>query len=329
MASLRPLFQHLFFWLVCFLVLLASLRLGTAKVPLDILLQGDTGLLSGRAFRSLCAMAVGAALAVSGLMLQSLTANPLADPGITGINAGAALMAVATAHFLPQVGAGLLLVAAIGGAGLAGVTLWALAGGDAGLGSEGIALRLPLAGLAIEAFCLSIALMLIFTDAESQARYLHWISGAIPPVPRHETIPLIVVAGSLIAGVFLCYRLSLLSLGSDQSHSLGRDPRVTVSLTLGLVTILSGAAVAIAGPISFLGLLVPFVTRSLAGPTLLRAYGYCIPLGASTLMASDLIGRVIARPGEVDAGVIMALMGGMGLIIVLMRLLPRDPGAKA
>lgn len=88
------------------LTLLCALRFGTAQMSAEALLHGDAGLLSGRGFRALCAMTVGAALAVSGLMLQSLTGNPLADPGITGINAGAALMAVATAQFAPSASAG-------------------------------------------------------------------------------------------------------------------------------------------------------------------------------------------------------------------------------
>lgn len=328
MAPLRPLYMTLLLWSLLALVLLCALRFGTAQMSTEALLHGDAGLLPGRGFRAVCAMAVGAALAVSGLMLQSLTGNPLADPGITGINAGAALMAVATAQFLPQSSAALVMVAAIAGAGLAGLALWALAGGDAGLGSEGIALRLPLAGLAIEALCLSLAMMLILTDAQSQARYLHWISGAIPPVARGETLPLLVIALCLIAGVLLCNRLSLLTLGADQSHSLGRNPRVTISMTLALVTVLSGASVAIVGPIAFLGLLVPFVARGLAGAELRRAYCYCVPLGAAVLMASDVAGRVIVRPGEIDAGLIVAMFGGVGLVVVLTRLLPRSAGAQ-
>ncbi|ASM71002.1 putative siderophore transport system permease protein YfiZ [Pseudosulfitobacter pseudonitzschiae] len=329
MAPLRPLFLSLLLWSACALVLVCALRFGTAQISAEVLLRGDTGLLTGRTFRALCAMAVGAALAVSGLMLQSLTGNPLADPGITGINAGAALMAVATAQFLPQASASLVMASAIAGAGLAGVVLWLLAGGDAGLGNDGIALRLPLAGLAIQALCLSLALMLILTDAESQARYLRWISGAIPPVPRGETVPLMVIGAALVAGLFVCERLSLLTLGADQSHSLGRDPRVTISLVLGLVTVLSGASVAIVGPIAFLGLLVPFAARGLAGPDLRQAYGYCIPLGAAVLMASDVAGRVIARPGEIDAGLIVAMFGGVGLVVLLTRLLPRTARARA
>lgn len=329
MAPLRPLYMTLLLWSFLALVLLCALRFGTAQMSTDALLHGDAGLLSGRGFRAVCAMSVGAALAVSGLLLQSLTGNPLADPGITGINAGAALMAVATAQVLPQSGAALIMVSAIAGAGLAGLALWMLAGGESGLGGEGIALWLPLAGLAIEALCLSLAMMLILTDAQSQARYLHWISGAIPPVERGEAVPLLVIGLCLVAGVFLCNRLSLLTLGADQSHSLGRDPRVTISLTLGLVTVLSGASVAIVGPIAFLGLLVPFVARGLAGSDLRRAYGYCVPLGAAVLMASDLAGRMIVRPGEIDAGLIVAMFGGVGLVVVLTRLLPRSGRARA
>ncbi len=319
-SSLLP---HILLWLACLAALALSLRLGSAGIGFDALLSGQDGLLAGRAVRSLCAMAVGAALAAAGVMLQGLTGNPLADPGITGVNAGAALAAVAWAYFVPGTGGSGILLAAVAGAGGAGLALWGLAGGTAALGRDTIALRLPLAGLAIEAFCLSAAAMLILTDAGMQARYLRWISGAIPPVLRNETGPLAAIGLALAGGFLACGRLALLGLGAEQSHSLGRDPRLTVALVLGLVVVLSGAAVAIAGPIAFLGLIAPFAARGLAGPSLSRAYLCALPLGAAGLTLADTAGRVIARPGEIDAGIVVALLGGPGLILVLRSLLRR------
>ncbi|WP_434288981.1 FecCD family ABC transporter permease [Celeribacter sp. SCSIO 80788] len=306
-----------------------SLRLGAAEMPLAALLEDSNGIFASRLFRTLCGGAVGAALAVSGLMLQALTRNPLADPGITGINAGAALSAIALAYFFPGFGGGAVLMAASLGAGFAGFALWRLAGGVSATGADGIALRLPLAGLAIEALCLSLASALILTDAEMQARYLRWLSGSIPAVARGEAPALFAIAALLTTGFFLCERLELLRLGAAVSDSLGRSPTRTIALTLIHVTILSGASVAIAGPLAFLGLLVPFVARGLTGGVLRLAYLIAVPLGAAVLIFADTAGRIIARPGEVDAGILAALMGGPALILVLRRVLGHTRGRGA
>lgn len=326
MSRVPPLF---IFALLCMLLCVCavlSLRYGAAVLSLSDLMADARGILSSRLFRTLCAVMVGAALAISGLLLQALTANPLADPGITGINAGAALAAIGLAYVLPQSAGAPVLIAASLGAGLTGIALWRLAGGQAATGMGGFALRLPLAGLAIEALCLALASALILTDAEMQTRYLRWLSGAIPAVERGEMVPLIAISILLVTGFFICERLEILSLGSEQSDSLGRNPSGTVALVLGHVTLLSGAAVAIAGPLAFLGLLVPFIARSLAGGVLWRAYLFALPMGATALVLSDTLGRVIARPGEVNAGIITALLGGPALIFVLRHLLRYERG---
>lgn len=324
MSRISPLF---IFALLCMLLCLCavlSLRYGAAVLSLSDLLVDARGILSSRLFRTLCAMMVGAALAISGLLLQALTGNPLADPGITGINAGAALAAIGLAYVLPQSGAGVVLITASLGAGLSGIALWQLAGGQSATGMGEFSLRLPLAGLAIEALCLGLASTLILTDAEMQTRYLRWLSGAIPAVDRGEAVPLIAIAVLLVTGFFICERLEILSLGSEQSDSLGRSSSGTVALVLAHVTLLSGAAVAIAGPLAFLGLLVPFLARALSGGVLKRAYLFALPMGAAALVLSDTLGRVIARPGEVNAGIITALLGGPALVFVLRYLLRYD-----
>jgi iron complex transport system permease protein len=312
MARLSPFWILACLALALLLALGLSLRFGAAE-------QAWADLIEARAFRSLCAMAVGAALAVSGLLLQRLTANPLADPGITGINAGAALAAIGLAYLWPGAGGLAFLAVASFGAGLAGLALWGLAGG--GAGTAALSLRLPLAGLAIEALCLSLAGALILTDAEMQARYLRWLSGAIPMVPRHEAAALLAIGLALVSGFLCCERLELLALGAERSESLGKKPGQTVGLVLGHVTVLAGASVAIAGPVAFLGLLVPFVAQRLARGHLRWAYGFALPGGAMLLLLADTMGRVIARPGEVDAGIITALLGGPALIFVLRRML--------
>ncbi|GHC65417.1 iron chelate uptake ABC transporter family permease subunit [Neogemmobacter tilapiae] len=314
MARLSPLWILAAFGAALLLALALSLRFGAAE-------QGWADLIEARAFRSVCAMAVGAALAVVGLLLQRLTANPLADPGITGVNAGAALATIVLAYLWPGAGGLAFLAVASLGAGLAGLALWGLAGGSGG--TAALSLRLPLAGLAIEALCLSLAGALILTDAEMQARYLRWLLGAIPMVPRHETAALLAIGLALVSGFLCCERLELLTLGAEQSDSLGKKPGQTVALVLGHVTVLAGASVAIAGPVAFLGLLVPLVAQGLARGNLRWAYAFALPGGAALLLLADTLGRVIARPGEVDAGIITALLGGPALILVLRRMLAR------
>lgn len=303
---------------------LASLRFGTAPMPLQALLSAENGILAGRAFRTLCAALAGAALSVAGLWLQALTRNPLADPGITGINAGAALGAIGVAFLMPQAGMIAILAGTAAGASAAGVLLWRLGGGIDSMGHDGIALRLPLAGLAIGALALSLASAVILMDSEMQARYLRWLSGSVPAVQRGEALPLALIAVVLVPGWALCPRLEILGLGSESSASLGLSPARTILLTLSAVTVLCGAAVAITGPLAFLGLVVPFLARRLSGGDLGHAYLLCLPLGAAGLIFADLIGRLIARPAEVDAGIVLALLGGPAFIAVL-RLTLRAP----
>lgn len=320
----RPFFTYVLLCILCLSVsILLSIRFGTAEIPFSALWADPSGILSSRVFRTLCAMAVGAALAISGLMLQALTRNPLADPGITGINAGAALAAIVLAYACPALGGRAVLIAASTGAGIAGIALWRLSGGMLATGADGIALRLPLAGLAIEALCLALASALILMDAEMQARYLRWLSGSIPAVTRGEAPALIAISVLLVSGYALCERLELLRLGAAVSDSLGRNPGRTVALVLGHVTVLSGASVAISGPLAFLGLLVPFVARGISKGVLRHAYWLATLMGASVLVLADTIGRVIARPGEVDAGILIALLGGPALIIVVRRVVQR------
>lgn len=310
-------------WVLCAATFLLCLRFGNADASLGELLGQGDGFLYGRFARALCALAVGGALAAAGVLLQTLTGNPLADPGITGINAGAALGAILCAWLWHDAGMGVTILAAVAGASLAGGGLWLLIGADALGGQDGIALRLPLAGLAIEALCLTLTSSVILTDTTMQSRYLHWLAGAMPVSLEGEGWALIAMTVAAVAGALLCGRLALLTLGGDQSQMLGRDPRMTVRLVLAVVILLSAASVAVAGPIAFIGLVVPFVTRRLLPQSLLLAYGLAIPAGGILLMLGDLAGRALLPPLEFDAGMIVALVGGPCLIVILGRLLGR------
>ena len=290
-----------------------SLRFGAATIGFEDLLNLRWDILSTRAFRSLCAIAVGAALAVSGLLLQALTRNPLADPGITGINAGAGLGFLLLLFLVPQSSPLATLTAAALGAGLAGCLLYGLAGLDSG----GIRLRLPLAGLAIQALCMALALALVLTDARLQTRFIHWLAGSVPSVRLHQDLALGTIAVALLASFWVLARLDLLSLGAERSQSLGQDPRLTAAATLLLVTILSGAAVTITGPLAFLGLIIPFFARRLAQGDLRHSYLLCLPGGAIVLLLADTLGRIVLRPAELEAGIIIALIGGPLLMVIL------------
>lgn len=310
-------------WLACGVVALFCLRLGNAETSLAALLSGQSGFLAERLARTFCALIVGGALAAAGVLLQSITNNALADPGITGINAGAALAAILCAWIWQSADISIYVLAAILGAGLAGCGLWLLVGRDALDGHNAVALRLPLAGLAIEALCLTCASGVMLIDTTMQSRYLHWMAGAMPLSLTGQGPAIGAILIGLLAGGFLCRRLAILTLGGDQSQALGHNPQTTVRFVLGTVILLVGAAVTVSGPIGFIGLVVPFVTRRLFSQSLLSAYVLAIPAGGMVLMLADLLGRVVLPPYEFDAGIVVALIGGPFLIFILGRLIGR------
>lgn len=314
---------------LCAAAFLASLCLGARPVPLasswqalaafdpqdiDQLVVRDQ-----RLPRSLAGLAIGAGLAAAGAVMQALTRNPLADPGLLGVNGGAALAVVLWLWLFGLPPVALQLALAIGGAAAGTALVWWLGGRAAGHGRAGIA-RLALAGAALSALCLSITAALVLLSPETRALYRVWTVGALSgaSLPRLGAV-LPVLAAGLALLVALQRGIDGLGLGHDAARALGLAPGRVVGLAMAGVALLAGGTVALAGPVGFVGLVVPNLVRRLAGPALGRSLALCLPLGAALVLAADTLGRLVARPEEIPLGIVLALIGGPVFILLVGR----------
>jgi len=267
--------------------------------------------------RTVVGLVVGAALGLAGAQLQGLTRNPLADPGLLGVSAGAALAVVASSTVLGVGGATGQAWAALLGALAATVGVWLLAGSArAGAGP----LPLVLAGVALTALLGSVTTVLVLLDADTLDEYRFWAVGSVAGrdvALLGSVAPLLAVG--LVLAVATTRTLDLLALGDDLARGLGaRVARGRAGIALS-ATLLTAAAVAVAGPLAFVGLVVPHLARALVGP----AHRWLLPLsavlGAVLLLVGDVVGRVVARPGEVQVGIVTALVGAPFLLALVRR----------
>lgn len=272
-----------------------------------------------RLMRSLTGMITGASLATAGLVMQQLTRNPLADPGILGVNAGAALAVVLAIWLLGWTHPVTLSATSVGGAGVAAISVFLLGRGGRTGDRAGI-LRLTLAGVAVSALCLAFVSAIVLLDQNTRNLYRFWTIGSLGGGDHDRLFwlwPLLALG--LIIAVLLARRIDALSLGSDTARSFGVSTEVTASLALVSVALLAGGSVALAGPIGFVGLIVPHLTRRLVGPSVLSGLAIAGPLGGALLLICDSIGRIVARPAEIQTGIILALIGGPAFLALIGR----------
>ncbi|RSN05771.1 Fe(3+)-hydroxamate ABC transporter permease FhuB [Nonomuraea sp. WAC 01424] len=260
--------------------------------------------------RTLAALVVGAALGVSGMLLQSVTRNPLAETGLLGVNAGAALGVVAGIVTVGAQSGGAYLGWALGGALLAtGLVL--------AVGARLSPLKLVLAGAALSATLTGITTAVLVADPVTFDQYRYWILGSLAGVPMDRVLAITpaVVAG-LVMAAFAARPLAALALGDDLAVALGHRPGRTRLWVSVAVTLLSAAAVAVAGPIGFLGLLAGYVSRTLlagrVGPRIVLS-GLA---GAVVLLGADVLARVLVRPYEAPVSLLVAVLGAPVLIVV-------------
>ncbi|MEV4114798.1 iron chelate uptake ABC transporter family permease subunit [Nonomuraea sp. NPDC049695] len=258
--------------------------------------------------RTLAALAVGAALGVSGMLLQAVTRNPLAETGLLGVNAGAALGVVTGIVTAGAQTGGAYLTWALGGALLTtGIVLL--------IGARMSPLKLVLAGAALSATLAGITTAVLVADPVTFDQYRLWILGSLAGIPMERVLSIApAIAAGLLMAAFAARPLAALALGDDLAVALGHRPgrtRAWVTLT---VTLLSAAAVAVAGPIGFLGLLAGHVSRTA------RGIGPRIVLsglaGAVVLLAADVLARLIMRPYEAPVSLLIAVLGAPVLIAV-------------
>jgi iron complex transport system permease protein len=267
--------------------------------------------------RTWLAIVVGMSLGVAGALMQGHTRNPLADPGLLGVSAGAAFAVVIAIYTFDITSARGYVWFALVGAAIASAAVFAI--GSAG-GRGPSSLGLVLAGAAVSALLGSVTTALILADDETLDNYRFWAVGSI--AGRDQTVaaqvtPFLVVG--LLLAVAHAPTLNVLSLGDDVARSLGQ--RLTLARVTGLVAImlLTGAATAACGPIAFLGLVVPHLARFVTGPDHRWLVPYAALMGATLLMLADIVGRVVARPGELQVGIVLVLIGGPAFIAIVRR----------
>lgn len=305
------------------LAILASLLLGAGSVgpqrALAVLMGGGDAearfvVGSLRLPRTLVGAAVGVALGVSGALLQAVSRNPLAEPGLLGVSAGAAF-AVAVALWLGASTATLRVAVAQLGA-LAGCLCVLGVVRLRGVGSDPV--RLVLAGAAFSALLASLTALLLLFDQRAADEIRFWVIGSLSGRRLEDLLAVLPSLAVAMAVVLLVARpLAALALGERVASGLGHRPGRVRGLAILAVALLVGAATAIAGPIAFVGLVVPFAARALVGPDIRRTLWLCLPLGPLMVIVADVISRLVMAPSELPLGVLTALCGAPVLVAVV------------
>ena len=266
--------------------------------------------------RTVLGLVVGAALGLAGAVMQALTRNPLADPGILGVNAGAALVVVAFVAVSGVTDIGAYVWFAGAGAGAAAATVYAVAGVGR---PDSSPVRLALAGVAVSAALASLTSAVVLADQEAFNEFRFWVAGSLQGRGWSELGAVAPFLGvGLVLALSITGALGVLMLGEDTARGLGVKVSRVRTLALLAVTALCGAATAAVGPIAFVGLAVPMVARALMGHDLRWISACSLALGALWLLTADVLARVLA-PEEVAAGIVAALVGGPVFVLVARR----------
>ncbi len=305
---------------------LASLALGArATSPatvLQVLLASDGSaeavvVRQLRVPRTAVGLLVGAALGAAGALVQGLTRNPLAEPGLLGVNAGAAL-GVVLAMWLLGIGS------------LVGWVWFALVGAAAAavlvhvLGASGRAAaspaRLVLAGVATTALLSSLTSAVVLADRGTLDAYRFWVVGSLAgrDADLARQVAPFVVSG-LVLALLAARALDAMALGDDAAAALGLRVGPVRAAAGAAVVLLAGSATAAAGPLVFVGLVVPHLVRRWTGPLHRRLVPASMVTGAVVVLVADVVGRLAAPPGEVPVGVVVAALGGPVLVLVVRR----------
>lgn len=297
-----------------------SVLVGSRSIGWDALLDPvdpDHAVAAARLARTLVALAAGAALGLAGACLQGLTRNGLADAGILGLNAGASFgMIVAITVVGLSSLAGYIWFAFLGAA-LAALLVLGVASRARG-GASPVALVLT--GAATTAALTSLTSAILLTDQSARETFRFWAVGTVGGRGYADVLPVLpfLAVGALLA-LASARNLDALALGDDTARSLGRHPVRDRALVGLAVVLLAGGATAVAGPIAFVGLVVPHVARTLHGPGHLRLLPLAAAYGAALVVLADTAGRVVLPPTEVQVGVMAALVGAPVFLALVRR----------
>ncbi|MFB4275467.1 FecCD family ABC transporter permease [Nonomuraea sp. MTCD27] len=257
--------------------------------------------------RTVLAIVAGVALGVGGALIQGFTRNPIADTGLLGVNSGASFAVVSAILLFGLSNPYQYVWFAFLGAAAAGVVVFGLASIGRVAGSP---LTLALVGQGITVFLAAMTTAVALSDQASLNALRFWNEASVAGVGFDVIWPVTVfVAAGLVLALSTLPALNLLNLGDDVARGLGVNTALSRTAGIAAITVLAGAATAACGPIAFLGLMVAHVARYLTGPDYRWLVPYAGLLGAVVLLACDIVGRVVIRPGELQAGVVVALAG--------------------
>jgi len=264
--------------------------------------------------RTFLAMVVGAALAASGAVLQTLTRNPLAEPGLLGVSAGASFAVVLAIYWGASAASVGLWVGILGA--LCGCLL--VLGVSRVSGSSNDPVRLILAGAAFSALLLSITSLFLLSDQRTADEMRFWLIGAL--AGRPNAVIAWSALGVLVGAVLITINLRALAamaLGEQMARGLGHNPKFVQTLIIVGIASLVGCATAAAGPIAFVGLVVPFLVRALVGADIRRVFFLSMVFGPVIMLTADIIARLVVPPYELPVGVVTAFIGAPILMYVV------------
>ncbi|MCY1667679.1 FecCD family ABC transporter permease [Rhizobium sp. SL86] len=311
-----------------------SVTVGSRSLSLDTILQSicafdpqnDEHLVvwSLRLPRLLIALLAGAALGVSGAIMQAITRNPLAEPGLLGVNAGAAAAVILAISLGGLTSMHQYVWWGFVGAGLAGAAVFLVGRGRAGSASP---LRLVLVGAALSIALGSLTgIVVINAPTSALDDFRNWSAGALDG----RDMDVVAVLGCCVAvGLLMCTTiassLNAIALGDELSRALGADLRQVLVLACIAIMLLAGSATAAAGPIGFIGLMAPHLARHLTGPDQRWILLFSGLVAALLLLVADIIGRLISAPSEVAAGIVTTLVGGPVFLFIIRRFRAGSP----
>ncbi|WP_415239702.1 FecCD family ABC transporter permease [Vibrio tapetis] len=267
--------------------------------------------------RTLLAVIVGAALGVSGIIMQALTRNPLAEPGILGVNAGAMTMIVLGISIFGMTSLSSYVWLGLLGAAMTGFMVYLIAG----KGRKVDAVRVVLSGTALTIMLLAItSLITINSHQDVFHQYRHWSVGSLQGRGYDVLYPVsLFIAVGLLLSLALAKPLDSIVLGFEKGLTLGVNPALIWGGSFIVVTILAGSATAAAGPISFLGLTAPHITKLIVGTDHKKLLPASMSISALLLLIADILGRIVGYPNEISAGIMVALIGGPFFLYLIRR----------